>query len=68
MSGQAWNSQLTIDGLALPGLRASVPVEHLEHLQKFMEVDALRLERLPCFKLGNFEDFEWDLSSASVRC
>lgn len=43
--GKAWNSQLTIDGLTLPGLRASVPVEHLEHLQKFMEVDALRLER-----------------------
>eukprot|EP00435_Cladocopium_sp_Y103_P062060 s429_g23.t1 len=43
--GKAWNSQVTIDGLALPGLRASVPVERLEHLRKIMEVDALRLER-----------------------
>ena len=54
MSGQAWNSQVTIDGLELPGLRASVPVEHLEHLQKIMEVDALRLERLV---VGTFPGF-----------
>ena len=50
--GQAWNSQVTIDGLALPGLRASVPMEYLEHLQKIMEVDALRLERLAFCAFG----------------
>ena len=43
---QAWNSQVTIDGISMPGLSARVAPEKLQHLRKIMEVDAVRLERL----------------------